>query len=277
LTNIVYEKDGSIPVSGTIPSTVYRHMDDICWPNQTAETTVELLHLFHNQIHVRERRNKATIVTLGRLMRRYLDYKGFFLPLKPSQKISKAKAGGNRKRGKPSSKKQAARQGLKEHTTEKKKGILQRQQKVEAQRAELADCAPEYTLYFDGASRGNPGLSGAGAALFNPAGKEIWIGQVFVGETATNNQAEYKACIMGLTAAKALGIQKIRVIGDSQLVVKQAKGEYQVLSPLLRPLYEDLKAIVQSFEAVEFYHVLRELNERADKLSNEAIDARLNI
>ena len=132
----------------------------------------------------------------------------------------------------------------------------------------------DYKLMFDGGSRGNPGLSGAGAVLYH-FDKEIWFGTFFVGENATNNHAEYAGLILGLQQARALEIKYLKVEGDSLLVINQMKGAYKCRSDNLIELYDKAKELSSYFEVIEFNHILRHKNKRADQLSNIAIDTYL--
>lgn len=129
-----------------------------------------------------------------------------------------------------------------------------------------------HILYFDGASKGNPGRAGAGAVIYdNLTGKEIWSKALFVGDKQTNNVAEYTGLIIGLEAAIALNITALCVRGDSKLAIEQMKGAYKVGAPTLLPLYKKAKALCQQITNVTFEHVYREYNKRADALSNEAL------
>ena len=129
----------------------------------------------------------------------------------------------------------------------------------------------DYKLMFDGGSRGNPGLSGAGAVLYH-FDKEIWSESFFVGINLTNNQAEYTGLILGLQQAQALNIKHLKVEGDSLLVINHMKGDYKCRSENLIALYDKAKELSSHFEVIEFNHVLRNKNKRADQLSNIAID-----
>ena len=129
----------------------------------------------------------------------------------------------------------------------------------------------EYKLFFDGCSKGNPGLAGAGAVIYNNENQEIWSGSNFVGERATNNQAEYEGLILGLKKAIDLNIKYLLVKGDSQLVIQQMTGKYKCNSPNLIDLFENAKILETNFENIEYNHVLRHLNKRADELSNQAL------
>ena len=130
-----------------------------------------------------------------------------------------------------------------------------------------------YVLYFDGCSKGNPGFAGAGAVIYED-GQEIYAKSVFVGEHETNNVAEYTGLCIGLQAAIQLGIRKIAVRGDSQLVIRQMLGEYKVKSPGLLSLYQQAKTAETNFESISYQHIYRDQNARADALSNEGLLAR---
>jgi len=129
---------------------------------------------------------------------------------------------------------------------------------------------PEFTLNFDGASKGNPGLSGAGMVIYKN-GEEIWSSCKFVG-CKTNNQAEYSALIFGLKGALTLGIRNLLVLGDSLLVINQVNNVYKVKSPILHELYKEAQSLKTEFDYIEFNHVYRENNKRADELSNLALE-----
>lgn len=128
----------------------------------------------------------------------------------------------------------------------------------------------DFIMCFDGCSKGNPGLSGAGAVIYS-MNEEIWSGTLFVGEKATNNQAEYTGLIYGLQQAIDMNIKTLTVKGDSQLVINQMNSNYKCNSENLFSLYEKAKELEKQFEKIYFIHILRNLNKRADHLSNEAL------
>jgi ribonuclease HI len=128
----------------------------------------------------------------------------------------------------------------------------------------------EYVLYFDGCSKGNPGPSGIGAVIYNNK-KEIWASYKYIGDERTNNEAEYSALILGLEQAIKLKIDTLSVCGDSLLVINQVNGVYKVKNPNLLMLYEKVLLHKQSFTYIDFNHVYRNNNKRADELSNLAI------
>lgn len=126
-------------------------------------------------------------------------------------------------------------------------------------------------MYSDGASRGNPGLAAAGAVVFNPAGKVAAEVSEPLG-IHTNNYAEYQGLIKGLEAALELGARRVEVRMDSELLVKQATGQYRVRHPGLIPLSIRVNELRRQFDAVTFKHVRREYNKHADALANRALD-----
>src|SRR5256885_5633494 len=129
------------------------------------------------------------------------------------------------------------------------------------------------TLEFDGGSRGNPGSAGIGVVLRAQDGTTLVTLGKFIGR-ATNNAAEYQALISGLREAKKLGARKIIVRGDSELIIRQMRGEYRVKHPDLKPLYEDAYQLFHQFDEAKIDHNLRGKNELADKLANLAMDRR---
>ncbi len=127
------------------------------------------------------------------------------------------------------------------------------------------------TLHTDGGARGNPGPAGIGAVLEVDGKKHGY--KKYIGE-GTNNQAEYKALILGLEKAKDAGAQEIECFLDSELVVKQLNREYKVKDKELGVLFVKVWNLMQVFKKVTFKHIYREQNKEADKLVNEAIDNR---
>ena len=131
------------------------------------------------------------------------------------------------------------------------------------------------TIFTDGGARGNPGPAGAGAAIYKGE-KEIGHVSKFLGHQ-TNNWAEYEALRLALlTAHKLLGspvTSQVTVKMDSELIVKQMKGEYKVKDPELKKQNERVRTLIyESFPKIEFVHVRREMNKRADELANNAMD-----
>jgi ribonuclease HI len=125
-----------------------------------------------------------------------------------------------------------------------------------------------HTLFFDGCSKGNPGRAGAGAVIYDASGNEVFAESVFAGYSTTNNEAEYTGLILGLNAALKCGIVELQVRGDSQLVIRQMQGKYRVNSPKLVPLHQCATTLASKFAKIDYEHVYRDKNQRADALSN---------
>jgi ribonuclease HI len=127
-------------------------------------------------------------------------------------------------------------------------------------------------IYTDGGARGNPGPAAIGVVIYDDMEKEILfeVGE-YIGNT-TNNYAEYSALIRALSEAAKMKIQSVRCKLDSELVVKQLRGEYKIREENLQKLAGDVFKIMNNFKHVDFAHVPREKNKIADKLVNEALD-----
>jgi len=145
------------------------------------------------------------------------------------------------------------------------------QQQQEQQQGHQQGHQQQYTLYFDGCSKGNPGLAGAGAVIYDKDMVEVWCLAQLVGTNSTNNEAEYTGLLIGLRRAVEMGVSELMVRGDSQLIVRQLKGEYKVKSVSLKPLYLEAVELISRIRIVQFEHVYREFNKRADELSNIGI------
>lgn len=126
------------------------------------------------------------------------------------------------------------------------------------------------TLHCDGGARGNPGPAGIGFVLALPGAPLIREG-AYIGE-ATNNVAEYRALIAGLTRAAAAAVTELTVFLDSELVVRQMKGEYRVKDAKLKSLFAEAQELAAQFRPIAFHHVPREKNAGADSLVNRALD-----
>jgi ribonuclease HI len=124
-------------------------------------------------------------------------------------------------------------------------------------------------LHVDGASRGNPGPSGVGVVLADPEGRVLQELAESIGRT-TNNVAEYTAWIRGLSLAADLGARQVTIHSDSELIVKQLKGDYQVKQSHLRGLHAQVKRLFNRFERVRVRQVAREQNADADLLATRA-------
>ena len=127
-----------------------------------------------------------------------------------------------------------------------------------------------WTIYTDGGARGNPGPAAYAYVIQRPGLADIEE-KAFLGHS-TNNIAEYTGLVKALEHARHLGGQRLLVLSDSELMVKQMNGEYRVKHPGLLPLYEEAVALRRDFEDVEIRHVRRGHNKQADRLCNEALD-----
>ncbi|WP_126661585.1 ribonuclease HI [Haloterrigena salifodinae] len=125
-------------------------------------------------------------------------------------------------------------------------------------------------VYFDGGSRGNPGPAAIGWVIVTGDGIVAEDGETI--GTATNNQAEYEALIAGLEAARDYGYDEVHVRGDSELIVKQVRGEYDTNNPELREKRVTVHELLGPFDEWTLEYVPREVNDRADGLVNEALD-----
>jgi ribonuclease HI len=125
-------------------------------------------------------------------------------------------------------------------------------------------------VYFDGGSRGNPGPAAVGWVLVTSDGI-VGEGGERIG-SATNNQAEYEALIRALEAARDYGLDEVDVRGDSELIVRQVRGEWNTNDPDLRERRVRVRELLTGFDRWSLEHVPREINERADDLANEALD-----
>lgn len=128
-----------------------------------------------------------------------------------------------------------------------------------------------WRLHVDGGARGNPGPAGIGAVLFDGDGNAVAELAETIGE-ATNNVAEYKALIAGITLAAERGITRLEVYSDSELIVKQLQGSYKVKNEGLRPLYEQAAALLAALDSYRLFAISREKNAHADALVNQALD-----
>jgi probable phosphoglycerate mutase len=126
-------------------------------------------------------------------------------------------------------------------------------------------------VYIDGGARGNPGPAGYGVRIETPDG--TLIEELYGGlGIATNNVAEYNGLLAALRWAVEHGHQDVQVRADSELLVKQMRGEYKVKHPGLQPLVARARLLVGQLDEVSFQHVRREQNKEADRLSNLGMD-----
>jgi ribonuclease HI len=128
-----------------------------------------------------------------------------------------------------------------------------------------------YRANIDGGSRGNPGPASYGVVIRDPRGQVVAKLKKYIGRS-TNNVAEYYGLIAALDYAQQHSIRALRIESDSELLVRQMRGQYKVKSPELRPLYERARKMAQTFDTFKIDHVYREQNAEADALANEALD-----
>jgi ribonuclease HI len=131
----------------------------------------------------------------------------------------------------------------------------------------------ELTIYTDGASRNNPGESGAGVYILKDGEPYEQIAR-YLG-TTTNNIAEYTAAIIGLEYAVAAGARRVNLFADSELMVKQLNGQYKVKNEGLKPLHTKATALIARIGSVAVHYIPREKNKDADALANKAIDEKI--
>jgi len=132
---------------------------------------------------------------------------------------------------------------------------------------------PKYILRFDGASRGNPGKSGAGAVLYKN-NKEIWSVSRNLG-IQTNNYAECFAMALGIDKAFELGIKNLIVEGDSMLIINQLKGKWKIKNEDLKNIHLSIVEKIKQFDNITYNHIYRKYNSRADELANIGITQEL--
>jgi Ribonuclease HI len=130
---------------------------------------------------------------------------------------------------------------------------------------------PSLVAHVDGAARGNPGPAGIGVVLTDDEGVVVKEVAEPLGRT-TNNVAEYSALIRALEEARALGCSRISIFTDSELMARQINGQYRVKTEHLFPLYQRVTILLTYFDRATVTHVRRELNKRADQLSNIGAD-----
>jgi len=123
----------------------------------------------------------------------------------------------------------------------------------------------------DGGARGNPGPAAIGAVVQSAGGEVLEERGERIG-TATNNVAEYRALLLGIERAAELGASELELVGDSELVVRQVKGEYKVKDATLRELHTEVKRALRGFDQWSIRHVRREHNAEADRLVNQVLD-----
>ena len=128
------------------------------------------------------------------------------------------------------------------------------------------------TVHVDGGARGNPGPAAIAAVVSDSDGEILHEASETIGP-ATNNVAEYRALLLGIERGLLLGADDLDLVGDSELIVKQVRGEYKVKDAGLKPLHAEVRSKLADVERWSIRHVKRELNAEADALVNEALDA----
>jgi ribonuclease HI len=123
----------------------------------------------------------------------------------------------------------------------------------------------------DGGARGNPGPAAIGAVVQDANGEVLEEHGERIG-IATNNVAEYRALLLGIARAAELGADELELVGDSELIVRQVKGEYKVKDATMRELHGEVKRALRPFDSWSIRHVRRELNSEADRLVNAVLD-----
>ncbi|QIB26288.1 ribonuclease HI family protein [Caloranaerobacter azorensis] len=126
-------------------------------------------------------------------------------------------------------------------------------------------------IHTDGGSRGNPGLAGIGVIIYDESKNVVLELSQYIG-IQTNNVAEYKALVRALELSYEMGIKDVEFYMDSELVVKQIKGEYRVKNERMKPFFEIANSLISQFDNFSIHHVRRERNKRADELANLAMD-----
>lgn len=127
-------------------------------------------------------------------------------------------------------------------------------------------------INVDGGARGNPGPAAIAAVVQSPDGTVLEEHAERIGR-ATNNVAEYRALLLGIERAATLGVDEVELVGDSELIVRQVKGEYKVKDATLRGLHAEVKKALAPFSRWSIRHVRRDHNENADRLVNEVLDS----
>jgi probable phosphoglycerate mutase len=130
---------------------------------------------------------------------------------------------------------------------------------------------PAYSAHIDGGARGNPGPSGYGVVIHDSSGRKVAELSEYLGHR-TNNYAEYQGLLAVLRYAVANNLKALKVVSDSELMVRQMKGIYKVKHPELRQFHQEAQQMVRKLEHFEIRHALREHNQDADRLANEAMD-----
>ncbi len=152
-----------------------------------------------------------------------------------------------------------------------KKGDLSISKKGEQDVSKISKGSDLLIVNVDGASKGNPGKAGVGVAIFDKDLNLLKEACEYIG-VATNNIAEYKAMIFGIKLSMGFNAKKILFKSDSELLVKQIKGEYRVKSTQLMYLFTEVQGLLKQLSKWEIMHVPREENKEADLLANKGVE-----
>lgn len=136
----------------------------------------------------------------------------------------------------------------------------------------LSPSGSTYILQFDGGSRGNPGPAGAGSLVMDSTGRVVWKSFVYLGPNFTNNVAEYRALIEGLKQVVHMRLPRVRIQGDSQLVLRQVGGVYKVNNANLKAMHAQAVQLLEQVPAYDLEYIPRALNAQADGLANAAME-----
>ena len=152
----------------------------------------------------------------------------------------------------------------KPHSSEEKDGIF------EGSEISTVPLESSLLMYTDGASSGDPGPAGIGIVIYDTDGRQVGKVSHFIG-TGTNNYAEYKAVIRALHIAIYFKTRVLKIRTDSELIVKQLTGEYQIKNDNIKKLYEEIMKLKQKINSFKIEHVTRSLNDKADYLAKKSI------
>jgi ribonuclease HI len=133
---------------------------------------------------------------------------------------------------------------------------------------------PPFVLHIDGASKGNPGMAGAGVLVTNGSGRKLAEISRYLGHK-TNNEAEYWALLLGLREARRLGGESLHILTDSELIARQVKGVYRVKNLNLKGLHKMVIQNLKEFSSFDIRSIPREENQEADHLANQAIQRKI--
>src|SRR6266545_116159 len=139
-------------------------------------------------------------------------------------------------------------------------------------RSRQGSLSERLVVHVDGGARGNPGPAAIAAVVADPDGEILEERSEAIGR-ATNNVAEYRALLLGIERAGALGARELELVGDSELIARQVRGEYRVKNVGLRPLHAEVRKALEGFDRWSIRNVPRDENEAADALVNAALDA----